>query len=93
MKISATDVEYVAGLANLEVRDDEKQEIAAQLSRIVEYVEQLEALDTDDVEPTSQIGVGASHSGRDDQVRKRMGSSEAARTVGLFKVPRVIVKR
>ena len=93
MKISATDVEYVAGLANLEVREDEKQEIADQLSRIVEYVEQLEALDTDEVEPTSQIVVGVSHPGRDDEVAKRTGSSEAARTVGLFKVPRVISER
>lgn len=93
MKISATDVEYVAGLANLEVRDDEKQEIATQLSRIVEYVEQLEALDTEEVEPTSQIVVGVAHPGREDRVADRLGSSEAAKTVGLFKVPKVISER
>ena len=47
MKISATDVAYVAALANLEVPDGEKEALAAQLSRIVEYVELLNTLDTE----------------------------------------------
>jgi aspartyl-tRNA(Asn)/glutamyl-tRNA(Gln) amidotransferase subunit C len=89
MKISGTDVEHVAKLANLDVADDEKQGLAEQLSRIVEYVEQLESVDTDDVEPTAEVtpyGVVE----RPDAVAPREGSGEAAEKIGLFRVPKVI---
>ena len=93
MKISTTDVEYVAQLANLEVADDEKQQLAEQLSRIVDHVEQLNCLDTDHVEPTAQVNTDVPHVVREDRVERRTGSSEAASRVGLFKVPRVITER
>jgi len=93
MKISETDVQYVAKLANLEVADDEKKELAGQLSRIVEYVEQLNKLDVSSVEPTTQILEGVKHAIRDDRVVLRTGSSEAGKTVKHFKVPRVITER
>lgn len=93
MKIGKTDVEYVADLANLEVDDDEKDELAEQLSRIVEFVEQLNELDTDDVEPTSQVVAGQGPSSRADRAMPRAGSSEAAAETGLFKVPRAITER
>ena len=92
MKISETDVEYVAKLANLEVADDEKKELAGQLSRIVEYVEQLNKLDVSSVEPTTQI-LEDKHAIRDDRVVLRTGSSEAGKTVKHFKVPKVITER
>ena len=93
MKITATDLGYVAQLANLDVADDEKEELASQLSRIVQYVEQLEQLDTDSVEPTAQVVARNTHAERQDRVVPRDGSSEAADTVGLFRVPKVISKR
>ncbi len=93
MKISATDVAYVAGLANLEVAEEEKEELAAQLSRIVDHVELLNTLDTDTVEPTAQVVMQESHTQREDRTAARAGSSEAAKTVGFFKVPRVITER
>lgn len=89
MKISGTDVEYVAKLANLDVADDEKQALAEQLSRIVEYVEQLESVDTDQVEPTAEVSPHGVVE-RSDEVVRREGSGEAADSVGLFRVPRVI---
>ena len=93
MKISATDVEYVAQLANLEVADDEKQQLAEQLSRIVDHFEQLNSLETDHVEPTAQVNTDVPHVVREDRVELRTGSCEAASRVGLFKVPRVITER
>ncbi len=93
MKIGRTQVEYVAALANLEVDEDEKDELAEQLSRIVEFVERLNELDTDDVEPTSQVAALGPEISREDRIEPRTGSSEAAREVGLFKVPRVITER
>ena len=93
MKITETDVEYVARLANLEVADSEKKNLAEQLSRIVEYVEQLNKLDVSSVPPTTQILENVQHAVRDDRVAARTGSSEAGKTVKHFKVPKVITER
>ncbi len=93
MKISATEVAYVAQLANLDVADGEREELASQLTRIVQYVEQLETLDTDAVEPTAQVVAREPHAEREDRVQTRDGSSVAAETVGLFRVPKVIGER
>ena len=93
MKITEADVEHVASLANLELAGDEKRELAAQLSRILDYVEQLHDLDLSAVEPTSQIMTSTKSTIREDQVAPRTGSSEAGKTVGLVKVPKVITER
>ena len=93
MKISETDVEYVAKLAMLEVVDDEKKALAQQLSSILDYVEKLNTLDVSGIEPTPQVVTSIKHALRDDRVVPRTGSSEAGRTVKLFKVPRVITER
>jgi aspartyl-tRNA(Asn)/glutamyl-tRNA(Gln) amidotransferase subunit C len=93
MKITEADVEYVARLANLEVADNEKKELAGQLSRIIEYVEQLNTLDVSGVAPTTQILENVKHAIRDDRVVPRTGSSEAGKTVKYFKVPKVITER
>ena len=93
MKISESDIQYVASLAMLEVEDNEKKELADQLSRIVEYFEQLNKLDVSGIEPTAQVVTSASRAVREDLVLPRTGSSEAGKTVKLFKVPKVITER
>ncbi len=93
MKISEADVEYVAKLANLEVAPGEKKELAEQLSRIVEFVDQLNKLDVSAIEPTAQVVTSVKHAIRDDRVSPRTGSSDAGKTVKLFKVPKVITER
>jgi aspartyl-tRNA(Asn)/glutamyl-tRNA(Gln) amidotransferase subunit C len=93
MKISESDVEYVAKLASLEVAAEEKAELAAQLSRIVEYVEQLNKLDVSATEPTAQVVTSSKPVMRDDRAVSRTGSSDAGKTVRLFKVPKVITER
>jgi aspartyl-tRNA(Asn)/glutamyl-tRNA(Gln) amidotransferase subunit C len=93
MKISEGDVEYVAKLANLEVEDAEKKSLAEQLSRIVEYVQQLNKVDVSGIEPTPQVVTSATHAIRDDRTAPRTGSAEAGKTVKLFKVPKVITER
>jgi aspartyl-tRNA(Asn)/glutamyl-tRNA(Gln) amidotransferase subunit C len=93
MKLEEKDVEYVAKLAMLEVADEEKKQLAEQLSRIVEYVEQLNRLDVSNIEPTAQVVTSAKHAVRDDRVVPRPGSGDAGKTVKLFKVPKVITER
>ena len=93
MKISEQDVEYVAKLAMLEIADNEKKALAEQLSSIVEYVDKLNQLDLSGIDPTPQVVTSIKPAVRDDRVAPRTGSSEAGRTVKLFKVPKVITER
>ena len=93
MKITETDVEYVAKLANLEVPEGDRKELAEQLSRIVEYVEQLNKLDVTGIEPTPQVVTSSRHAGRDDRAVARTGSADAGKNAKLFKVPKVITER
>jgi aspartyl-tRNA(Asn)/glutamyl-tRNA(Gln) amidotransferase subunit C len=51
MSLSAEEVRWVASLARLELADAEIEIMTGQLNRIVEYVNQLQQLDTDGVEP------------------------------------------
>lgn len=93
MKITEADVEQVAALAHLELKADEKKELPPQLSRVLDYVEQLSALDLSDVEETSHIVTSARPIVREDRVSPRTGSGEAGKTVRFFKVPKVITER
>jgi len=51
MALSRHDVEHVSLLARLRLSDDELETMTAQLADIVKYIEQLDQLDTTDVEP------------------------------------------
>lgn len=53
--VSMEDVERVAELANLDLAEDEKPRMQRDLNAILEYVAQLNALDTRDVEPMAQV--------------------------------------
>lgn len=51
MSLSADQVRWVAHLARLELSDADLQRMTAQLSAIVDYVGQLQQVNTDGVEP------------------------------------------
>lgn len=51
MSFDRTDVEKIARLARLAVSDAEKDRYAADLSKILDLVEQMNAVDTDQVTP------------------------------------------
>ena len=53
--ISRDDVLHLAQLSNLQLSDDEIQSLQNDLGNILEYVKQLEELDTSGVEPTYQV--------------------------------------
>jgi aspartyl-tRNA(Asn)/glutamyl-tRNA(Gln) amidotransferase subunit C len=54
-KITDEDVLKLARLSRLQLTANEKQAFKTELSAIVSYVEQLQAVDTKDEEPTSQV--------------------------------------
>jgi aspartyl-tRNA(Asn)/glutamyl-tRNA(Gln) amidotransferase subunit C len=55
LKLSNEEVKHIAKLSRLALTEDEAAEYASQLSQIIEYVEQLNNLDTSCVEPTSHV--------------------------------------
>ena len=56
MKLTLDQVRHVAELARLGLSDDEMETLAGELSKILDYIDQLEELDTSAVEPTAQVG-------------------------------------
>jgi aspartyl-tRNA(Asn)/glutamyl-tRNA(Gln) amidotransferase subunit C len=55
VQVSLEDVERVAELANLDLEAAEKPRMQRDLNAILEYVAQLNELDTANVEPMSQV--------------------------------------
>ena len=55
MKVTDKDVSYVAELANLELTTDERARMLRDLNSILEYVDRLNELKTENVEPMAQV--------------------------------------
>lgn len=98
MPITRTEVEKIAKLANLELTEAEKESLSGQLAAIVEYIDQLNELDTASVKAWQTRGVGeaaTSYASRDDVVEQSLGQQKALDQApdaddGHFLVPRVI---
>jgi aspartyl-tRNA(Asn)/glutamyl-tRNA(Gln) amidotransferase subunit C len=54
-KLSIEDVEHIAKLSRLKLSDTEKKKFSKQLSSILDYVGQLNEVDTKNVEITAQV--------------------------------------
>ncbi|APH17905.1 Asp-tRNA(Asn)/Glu-tRNA(Gln) amidotransferase subunit GatC [Clostridium botulinum] len=50
MSVSKKDVEYVAELARLQFKEEEKDNFVNDLNKILNYMEKLDELNTDDVD-------------------------------------------
>src|SRR5262245_622044 len=98
MPITQTEVEKVAALANLELTAEEKELFSNQLAAIIEYVDQLNELDTSAVEPWRHQSAGqveTSYATRNDKIEASLGWQKALEQApdhdeGHFLVPRVI---
>ena len=98
MSISEADIEKIAQLAHLEITDAERQMFAPQIAEIVTYVEQLNAIDTGEVEPAlgGLTPEGErTESSRPDQVQPSLGQKVALDQApdpasGHFRVPKVL---
>ena len=94
MEITAKDVEYIAELAKLELRPEEKELYAGQLGSILGWMEELNKADTASVPPTSNI-LGAANPLREDKPadfgdREALLSNAPAREYDFIKVKKVI---
>jgi aspartyl-tRNA(Asn)/glutamyl-tRNA(Gln) amidotransferase subunit C len=55
MRVSEKDVSYVADLANLELTDEERAHMVRDLNSILEYVDMMNRLDTQNIAPMAQV--------------------------------------
>jgi aspartyl-tRNA(Asn)/glutamyl-tRNA(Gln) amidotransferase subunit C len=76
MKLTTDQVKYVAKLANLPISEKEEKLYAEQLSKILDYVDQLNSVDTSKVEPTFNV-TGKSSVWREDEVGESLTQTEA----------------
>ena len=67
MKLTTQKIEEIAKLARLKLSEPEKEMYAEQLSVVLNYVEQLNEVNTDDVPETSQV-TGLENITRPDEI-------------------------
>ena len=98
MPLTKADIEKVAQLAHLELDEEEVKMFSSQMADIVSYVEQLNELDTKDVEPAlgglTPEGE-CTDSSRDDALKPSLGQKIALEEApdpaeGHFRVPKVL---
>ena len=94
MAVTIKDVEHIAELARLKFSEKELDNFTHQLNEILSYVEKLNELDTENVEPLSHP-VENTNVFRDDEVMPSVKREEALKNApnkneSFFKVPKVI---
>lgn len=94
MAVTRKDVEHIAELARLKLNENELEEYTSQLNKILEYVDKLNELNTEDVQPLSHP-IEGENVFREDIIKLSIDREEAlknapARNDEFFKVPKVI---
>lgn len=94
MAVDQATVRHIARLARIAVTDEEASALEAELSAILEWVEQLDEVDTTDVEPMTSV-VRMEMKKRPDVVTegfdaKRVTANAPAREDHFFVVPKVV---
>ena len=92
--IDEAEVRRIARLSRLKLSDEEVRLFAGQLTRILEYVRQIESLDTAGVEPLAHA-LPVTNVLRDDEPRRGLTSEQALASApetegGCFRVPAVL---
>ena len=91
--ITIKDVEHVAKLARLELTEEEKEKFTGQLGAVLEYVNQMNEVDTSNVEPMAHA-IDFSNVMREDKVFYEQTKEELMKNApdeenGFFRVPKI----
>ncbi|ACD91070.1 glutamyl-tRNA(Gln) amidotransferase, C subunit [Chlorobium limicola DSM 245] len=94
MSVTRDDVAYIAALSRLQFSDEEMATMTTELNSILHYVEKLNEIDTDGVEPLSGIH-DQMNVLRDDVEKESIATALALQNAPdrqdrFFKVPKVI---
>ena len=93
-KITSNEVEHIAWLAKIELTQSEKTLFTTQFNTILQFFEVINEVDTESIQPTSQVIKGSSNF-REDAVIPSLSVDEALtnasyRERGFFKAPKII---
>ena len=93
-KITKEEVKKVAHLARLELNEDEITNHAEQLENILDYIRQLEKIDTDDVPCTTRaievVNVFRKDERKNSDCNEEILELGPSREENFFKVPKII---
>lgn len=93
--ITNDDVRHLAQLSSLQMSDAEVESLRADIEKIINYINQLDELDTGGVEPTYQV-TGLQNVWRDDEIidssvsRQQLLALAAEQSDNCVKVPKVL---
>lgn len=93
--ITNDDVRHLAQLSSLQMSDAEVESLRADIEKIINYINKLDELDTDGVEPTYQV-TGLQNVWRDDEIidssvsRRQLLALAAEQSDNCVKVPKVL---
>jgi len=93
-KIDEAQVRKVAKLSRLDLTEAEVEEFTGQLSAIIDYVEKMNELDTEGVEPLAHC-LPINNVFRDDSIKESLGTEKTLanapqRDGEFFKVPKIL---
>lgn len=94
MSVTKKDAEYIANLAKLKYSDEELENFTHQMNEILAYIDKLNELNTDGVEPLSHP-VENTNVFRNDEKKKSIERYDALKNAPdsneeFFKMPKVI---
>ena len=94
MKVTEQDIQTVASLSRLKIRPEESATVIDNLNKILTYVENLNSIDTANIEPTT-YALPMQNVFRKDEVKPSLDrnlalSNAPLKEDGYFKVPRVL---
>jgi aspartyl-tRNA(Asn)/glutamyl-tRNA(Gln) amidotransferase subunit C len=94
MKIDTKVVDELAHLARLSYENEAKQEIVTELNKIIAFVEKLEEINTDGIEPLIYM-VDETNITREDVMKQDVSQDEGLKNApkkdsDYFRVPKVI---
>jgi aspartyl-tRNA(Asn)/glutamyl-tRNA(Gln) amidotransferase subunit C len=94
VKITKEQIQHIAVLSRLNLSEEEKDLFGSQLSSILDYVDQLNELDTRETEPTSHV-LSLSNVMRDDILASSLPREEALKNApshsgNFYRVPKII---
>ena len=91
--ITVKDVEHVAKLARLELTEEEKEKFTRQLGDVLKYVDQMNEVDTSNVEPLSHpidfVNVMRDDVVKYEQTKEALMQNAPEVEDGFFRVPKI----
>ena len=94
MKVDKETLNKIAHLARLEIKEEDEESVMKDLSEIITWVEKLNEVDTEGVEPLTSMSHEV-NALRDDEVKPHLSHNDALKQApkkdsDYFRVPKVL---